>query len=582
MHPYVRRLGVLSVLLLLLIPNWPYAAQNKKGESKRTEPAKALKPEPPVAWLAIRSYQRLEQRVREFTQLAKTPALADVALGIVQLQLSGLGGLDRQRALAVAVPTVDTAGSTPPVVVVLPYTDKDALLQTLRGFFPQTSEANGLLTLQGGMIPAVGRVESQQKVLVLATTKEILQQVEPTLPADLFPTTDGGPDLVLRVDVEAIKQRSQTLWQKMLQDMDRGWQDALKKATASKTTSSADKALISAYMQAIQRGMRQVVDDLSRGETRLTLAPDGLIWDMESSMRPGSPSAAFVNQQSGFIPRAAALFATGTPIRMAYALRLTEPLRQEIRTLLPLLRTSLAEKITADAQRNSAEQRAAAEQALGTYMRLIEQWAAQPAWEAAGEMQIRSTTDVALTVWAPFAEGAKSLGETLSIIDKLANIGGQTSAKMTQNALQHRDVAIHRLDIQPPEGQTQGPKHVFFAAQGEWLAVHIGDAPEPLQGLLDRAKDGGTRPGQQTEALTRIEASLASILKVSATQEQGDNPVAKALLDRILQGPDEPLTLDVFARQDTTTVRYRVPGSLVQAFAEVMGEQMTQQLRGGK
>ena len=73
------------------------------------------------------------------------PASGDrnaMLLGIVQLQLSGLGGLDRQRPLSVVVPTVSMS-DTPPVAVVLPYTEQDAILQTLRGFFPQTIVEDG-------------------------------------------------------------------------------------------------------------------------------------------------------------------------------------------------------------------------------------------------------------------------------------------------------------------------------------------------------------------------------------------------------------------------------------------------------
>src|SRR5713101_7622833 len=119
----LRRLCPILVVLLTLTPVLAGAADTGKGK--------------PVAWLALRSYQRLEQRLREISTMAKTPGLADMLLGLVQLQLAGLGGLDRQRPIGLVVPTVSLSDK-PPVAVVLPYTDRDAILQTLRGVFPQS------------------------------------------------------------------------------------------------------------------------------------------------------------------------------------------------------------------------------------------------------------------------------------------------------------------------------------------------------------------------------------------------------------------------------------------------------------
>jgi len=101
----LRRVYAILVVLLTLSPVLAGAAETGK--------------ERPVAWLALRSYQRLEQRLREFSTMAKTPGLADMLLGMVQLQLAGLGGLDRQRPLGVVVPTVSLSDK-PPVAVVVP------------------------------------------------------------------------------------------------------------------------------------------------------------------------------------------------------------------------------------------------------------------------------------------------------------------------------------------------------------------------------------------------------------------------------------------------------------------------------
>ena len=53
------------------------------------------------------------------------------------------------------------------------------------------------------------------------------------------------------------------------------------------------------------------------------------------------------------------------------------------------------------------------------------------------------------------------------------------------------------------------------------------------------------------------------------------------MIEKLQQGPNEPLVMDLLTRQDAATLRYAFPGAMVQGVAEVMGQQVTQQLRGG-
>src|SRR6266566_475378 len=197
----LRRVCAILVVLLTLTPVLGSAAETVQ--------------EKPVAWLALRSYQRLEQRLREISTMAKAPGLADMLLGLVQLQLAGLGGLDRQRPISVVVTTVSLSGS-PPVTMVLPYTERDAMLQTLRSFFPQTIIEDGeRLSLQGGPLPAFGHLDARANVLIISTSPEAAQSFDVSLPADLFGGQKDEPDLVLRVDVDAIKQQLDVAWKGM-------------------------------------------------------------------------------------------------------------------------------------------------------------------------------------------------------------------------------------------------------------------------------------------------------------------------------------------------------------------------------
>src|SRR5262245_52376811 len=116
---WLRRSCAILVMFLTLTPVLVGAAAAGKAR--------------PAAWLALRSYQRLEQRLREIATMAKTPGLADMLLGMVQLQLAGLGGLDRQRPIGVVVPTVSMSDK-PHLASVVAYTEREAMLPASPSF----------------------------------------------------------------------------------------------------------------------------------------------------------------------------------------------------------------------------------------------------------------------------------------------------------------------------------------------------------------------------------------------------------------------------------------------------------------
>jgi hypothetical protein len=562
----LRRLGAILVMLLTLTPVLAGAAEAGKAR--------------PVAWLALRSYQRLEQRLREISTMAKTPGLADMMLGMVQLQLAGLGGLDRQRPIGVVVPTVSVSDK-PPLAVVVPYTERDAMLQTLRSFFPQTIVENGeRLSLQGGPMPAFGQVDAQASVLIVSTVPEAVQGFDVTLPADLFGTQEGGPDVVLRVDVDVVKQQLDVAWQSMLAGMEQFWQATLQKAAEKQGLSSTDKEAMTASVALMQKGMRQFLDDLLLGESRLTFAPTGWIVDLETRMRPASASAAFVNAQAGHMSRTAQFFTPGALLRFVENLRMTETLRQEMLALLPASRQMLEAKLAA-MPALSQEQRDAGMQAIATYVKLAEQWYAQKEIEVAVEVRMPESAGPEVTGWGPFPASASAAQMLLDVAEKLPLLGA-TPMQVTRNAVPYRDTALHRLEL-PPSGSPELPHTAFLAAQGDMLAFHLGNSPVPLQGLLDHVRTAASQAPTKTDALVHLELFLAPLLQLSKNKGQmgGQDPVTQALIEKLQQGPNEPLLMDLLTRQDAATLRYTFPGALVQSVAEVMGQQITQQLRGG-
>jgi hypothetical protein len=562
----LRRSCALLVMLLTLTPLLAGAAEAGKAR--------------PVAWLALRSYQRLEQRLREIATMAKTPGLADMMLGMVQLQLAGLGGLDRQRPIGVVVPTVSLSDK-PPLAVVVPYTERDAMLQTLRSFFPQTIVENGeKLSLQGGPMPAFGQVDAQASVLIVSTAPEAVQGFDTTLPADLFGTQEGGPDVVLRVDVEAVQQQLDVAWKSMLAGMEQLWQAALQKAAEKQGLSSTDKEAMTASVALMQKGMRQFLDDLLLGESRLTFAPTGWVLDLETRMRPASTSAAFVNAQTGHMSRAAQFFTPGALLRFVENLRMTDTLRQEMLALLPASRHMLEAKLAA-MPALSQEQRDAGMQAIATYLKLAEQWYAQKEIELAVEVRMQESTGPEVTGWGPFPASTSAVKMLLDVVEKLPLLGA-TPLPVTRNAVPYRDTALHRLAL-PLGGSPDLPHTAFLAAQGDLLAFHLGNSPVPLQGLLDRVRTAASQAPTKTDALVHLELFLAPLLQLSQSKGQigGQDAVTQALIEKLQQGPNEPVVVDLLTRQDAATLRHTFPGTLVQSVAEVMGQQITQQLRGG-
>lgn len=568
MSLFLRRVCAILIVLLTLIPVLDSAAETGKQN--------------PVAWLALRSYQRLEQRLREIATMAQTPGLADMLLGLVQLQLAGLGGLDHQRPIALVVPTL-TPHDKPSVALVVPYTDRGAIQQTLRGFFPQTIvQDNDRVSLQGGPIPAFARLDAQASVLVISTSPEAVQGFDVALPADLFGSQENGPDLVLRIDADAVKQRLGGTWKAMLAGLEQAWQAAMQKAAEDKAGSPADKAAMTAYVTAMQKGLHQFLDDLLLGESRLTLAPTGWVFDLETKMRSGSVSAAFLNAQAGHTSRAAQLFAPSADafLRLVYNVRMTDSLRQNTMALFPALRQMLEARLAAQPAL-TPEQRTAGTQAIATYFSLLEQWYTQQELEAAVEMRVQGQS-FTLTGWLPFAESRRALSTLLDVVEHIPLLTDKAVAKVSRDIMQYQGTTLHRIEI-PQNRAPELPNAAFVAAQGNWLAFHLGTAPEPLQALLDRARNLSSQAPIQTDALMHTELFLAPMLQLGMRKGQMDNqnPVSQALVEKLQQGPNEPLRIDLLTRQDAATLRSTFPGSLVQSVAELMGQQVMQQMRGG-
>ncbi|MGE3541876.1 MAG: hypothetical protein AB7N91_31205, partial [Candidatus Tectimicrobiota bacterium] len=348
---------------------------------------------------------------------------------------------------------------------------------------------------------------------------------------------------------------------------------------ASPGATAADQEAMTAYMQTMQRGIRHSLDDLVRGEIRLTLAPTGWNLDLESRMRAGSPSATFLNQQARHASRAAQLFSADAALRMVSHVRLTETIREETKALLPRFRTMLDSRLAALPDL-TPQQREAGQKATETYLGLMDKWLGQKEAESALEVHLPDVANISLTSWTPFPDSASSMEAILAMFEHIPLLTGQTAATVSRNMLQYRDTALHRLEL-PTSQSPAPPGSMFLAAPNNYLTFHFGASPEPLKGLLDRIQSTAAQAPTPTDALFRLELFLAPLLKLAAQQGAIQNPAAAILAERVQQGPQEPLLLELLTPQDSATLRYTTPGPVVQAVAEVAGQHIMQQMRGG-
>lgn len=570
MHAYCKRLITIVAVCCLLLPALVQAQEQRQ--------------EKPLAWLAIRNYQRLEQRLREFASMAKTPGLADMLLGMIQLQLAGLGGLDRQRPLGIVLANLDLSDD-PPVALVLPYTAKDDMLGTLRNFFPNVQEHKGLLQFQGGASPAFGRLDAASNTLFLAAAPEVLWGLDAALPGDLFANPDSGPDIVLRLDVDTVKKREKALWQSMLRTIEQRRQELLREMEEQLPTNAADKSatdVLKAYVSLLDRGVRQTLNDLSRGESRITLAPTGWVFELETQMQAGSEAAGFLNQQAGHASRSAALLSPNALMRLLQNFRMTPTLRQEITTLMPLLMQAFTAQLATETSL-TPEQRTALNDGLKLYVTLTEQFLAQPQYEVAAELHLQDGTHFAMTGWSPLPNNTQYVTQVLDTAEKVLPAFSK-EAKVKRNAAQHRGTALHHITWPALKGAEapEIPTNMFLATQGDFLLWHFGPSPEPLKALVDRLQAGTALPPVRTDALIRMELSLARLAQSNMLKEHMDDAFSTALLEKFRTGPDEPLVCEILARQNAATMRYVFPGSLIQIAAEAMGKQAMQEIMPGK
>lgn len=524
----------------------------------------------PVAWLAVRSYQRFEQRLREFAGLTQIPGLAAMVLGMLHFQFAGLRGVDQQRPFGLLLPSLPAA-EQPDLVVVLPYADRTALLNALQSLFPQLTTSDGLLLLQGGSEPAFGRLDERAAVLLLSRTPDVLQGLDPVFPADLFGSSPSGPDLVFRADFDTARQQ-QAAWTAMLDSIAHARQ-AEWHAAKREATSAEEEAFLDAYFTLTDRQLRRFLSDVSRAEARLTFLPEGWSADLEARLRPESLTAAFFNRQLQHASQALHLFSRDAMAQYISTISPTAELRKDLVTLLHRGHRAVAAHVTAETAAPPAQQQPGARPERTPLLRFVEQWLAAEVVEVAAELRLQSDSKVELTGWIPIAAGSYQLNELLGALDRFLAASGH-EVTITRNAAQHHGTALHRLDVSATGGSTETPDTVFLATQGDFLVFHAGASPGPVLPLLDRIRESAARPPPHTDTLMQLEFVPARVF--AAALANGLSPAApeRAIIAQILQGSNEPLRIEVQAHNHAVVQRHVLPGPYIQGLARVIGQQL--------
>src|SRR5207244_10774247 len=86
----------------------------------------------------------------------------------------------------------------------------------------------------------------------------------------------------------------------------------------------------------------------------------------------------------------------------------------------------------------------------------------------------------ALTSWLPFVDSRRALSAILDVVEKIPLLMGDAVIKVTRDIGQYQGTALHRIEL-PKNKAPEFPTTAFVAAQGNWLAFHLGTSPEPLQ-----------------------------------------------------------------------------------------------------
>ena len=543
--------------------------------------AETPRPMQPLVWLGVKSFQRLEQRVTEIAQLLKIPGMAPVVLGVLNLQWGGFQGLDRQRPIAVVMPTLAPA-ENPPFVLVIPYSHEPTLRSTLQRLFPQsTAQSDRLLTLRGRFGQRVGRFDASAKVLLVAPTLTLLHGVEIELPGDVFAVPEveeSGPDVVLRVDAAAAKTRYPAEWNAWLAAMMQGGRHGRDRALAASKTVAEANFVTFAY-DVLERRQFQMWHDLEQVEIRITFAPGG--WDarLEARWQPQSATAAWVNLQrhtTALTP----LFSQQRGVRMAVSLRQPDTWQHDMQTLLSLAQR-VVESHLAEDRHLTSEQRTAYRTGIHTGFNVAAHMLAGSSVEVAAEIPSGQalaghTLETNMTGWIGLQQSAEHLESLLNIASSFSTTV-PAPIGLTRHVAHHHGTPLHRLSPVPGESAAS----LFIAAEESLLAWHVGPSPVALMQVLDRWRKHAQTPGfpRPKKNMLYLECPISFYFELLQHTQPEASRDELGTAAQWLRGVTPPMVLEVTPQPNAATLRWVLPPELLQGVADVLRPHIVQTLR---
>ncbi len=513
----------------------------------------------PAAWMAIRSYAAIEEALRALSRVASGAADSDDLIELLKRKTGGLDGLDRTRPVGISLPVLGATGMLG-IVFSIPYSDREKIIADVLRFFPVLSEQGGILRFDGGPVPAFGRVEESDSLLLLSTVAELLPSPHGRVPADLF-TDESGPAVVMHLDFEvALSLRSSPL-----KDIEDRLLDRLQSLGARLAGGDPhyEELFRKVFTESARRLIDSVLDDLATGDVRIRLAGD---WqcDLEIRARPRSETASFLSAQSAGRLRLPVLSSRDRVAGVQLGFHLTDGLRKGARQWL----TSLHEWAATNPPPMEDSTAAAYEARVEVAPKLLsicEQLLGEATIDSGCDMAARGG-ETSMVFWV---RGARCGSEVLELSELahrgIASAGGQ--AALVPGSERHGNTPIHLIR---GDGGAEDP--IYVAAEDHFFLIGLGASVQPLKAFLDLSREQGPLPpGGRPRAFCEMDLSLARLAEAGFTGAPGDDqPMAAAFRAGLVQGPDAPFAASLRITETGFALDARWPEALLPALAAAL------------
>jgi hypothetical protein len=512
----------------------------------------------------------LQGACRDLVRLGDLPALEFVATGFL-ISLSGsLGGLDCERPLVVGILGIrpwDPWDIAPPniargmeLAAWVPYTDAAALTATLGRILDCEVRRDGDSFAAEGkdLGPLHGRLHAETATLLLARTREVLDELDPASPSDLFPPS-GAVDFVCRLEVEDALRRLPE-WRPVIEGASRVPEDG--EFPVGQPTSP---------LLALEGIAISAAASLRTVDIGLSMAPEGWSLEVAARMRPGSFGAAVCGRQAARPSRAAALIEPGSPVAGSVGIRLTKWARAVLGR--EGFRERAAALAAAPAPGIDEVERAKRGELAGALAGPLEE-----TLDAEDVELGYAAGDWGLDLWMSSGRPPSLAARLLGIAEVARRLWPEEALFEASGVDDVDGVKVHRLRLNPGrllaklgpeavEGLSLQTTALLAEAHGFTLLRLGRDDPAGLKPIFERARSVRDRPapvplpdgtlvslGLSPHALLHAAMLVINLEWLDAAERQ--------LLEKLAEVTD-PLRVELLAREESAALRLVVPRKVV-------------------